>query len=175
MNQTIIDAILLAGVPLSIISFILFAWGYKTNKIPPEKTANDDYEYDPDELTEDRTEQPKTGNFIFDNWFQFGGGYYGIMSLITFLHLELNELLELSTKLFDATNVESFIQLLMQSVMQLFLESMLNFVNAFLWWNHWANNLPVPAGQGFTWLICSYIGYVIGQKAATTLFASHRE
>lgn len=174
MNQDIVDAVLLAGIPLLIISFMLFAWGYKTNKIAPEEETPDQVESDPDDLTKKITEEPKTGNFIFDKWFQFGGGYYGVMCMITFLHLELGELIELGTQLYNATGLGSLIQLLIQSAIQLFLESILNLINAFLWWNHWANILPIPAGRGFTWLICSYVGYSVGQFLAVKLFTSRQ-
>ena len=175
MNQTIIDAILMAGLPLCIISFILFAWGYKSRHIKDDLINIDELESDPDALLKDLTEQPSKGSFIFDQWFQFGGGYYGTMCLITFLHLEFNELVELSAQLYDASSVQSLIQLLMLAFIQLFQESILNFVHAFLWWNHWANVLPVPASQGFIWLVSSYVGYIVGQWLAGQWFANQKE
>ncbi len=175
MTHQFIYPILLAGLPLLVISFVLFAWGYKTNRVKPDADIVDDPEAISDdidaEIKRDITRQEKSGSFIFDKWFEFGGGFYGIMCLVTFIHVEALDVIELSSALFAVENSGSLIELIIKSIMQLIMQSFMNFFTAFFWWNHWANILPIPAGAGFTWLICSYVGYVVGQWSAFAIFA----
>ena len=88
------------------------------------------------------------------------------MALITFIYLELLELIDMAQKLFPLSGVENLINQLMLFALQFITESMLNFINAFIWWHQWGDRLPISNGSDFYWILASYFRYLIGQQLA---------
>jgi hypothetical protein len=166
MPPDLLNAILIVGLPVMAITFVLFAWAYYTGKVIPADDVLEDTEQQIDEMMDDLPEHKKSGNFIMDKWFEFGGGYFGLMMLITFLHLEFMEILDLGSQLAGIDSVSSLVNSLIQISIQLMIESFMNFINAFMWWNHWSRELPIAEGSGVLWLGVSYVGYVFGEWLA---------
>jgi len=185
MPPDLFDAILMAGLPVAAITFALFAWAYRTGKVIPRDEWLDSTDQDLDNMGEelsdeifgslgsssapgasDLTGTKSSNGYIMDKWVEFGGGYYGLMTTLTFFHLELQELLGLGEIFEKLGDVEAFIHALLQFGLQLFLDAIMNMVNAFMWWNHWATELPIPDGSGFLWLGVSYGGYLAGEWLA---------
>lgn len=174
MPSDVFNAILYAGLPILAITFLLFSLAYYTGFIIPnddflEETQAEldeiDRELRDDLIDEKDEDKNRPGHYVMHKWFEFGGGYYGLMVLITFFHLEFMEVLELGSTLLNVDGVESFIEAILQFIIQLAVESIMNVVHAFTWWIHWSQQLPI-SGSGFLWIGVSYLGYLAGEWLA---------
>jgi len=163
----VITAIIMSGFPIFLITFGLFAWAYKTGAISPEIDAVDKFNADLadlEEMSSGKEKNKKNGNMVMDKWVEFGGGYYGIMALVTFFHVELYDVKDMVTDLANVTNQGSLISTLISFFISFAVESFSNFLVAFTWWNYWGSTLPIE--NGMIWLIVTYAAYLIGEWLA---------
>lgn len=98
---------------------------------------------------------------VLEKWFSFGGGFYGLVALYTWLVVEWNEvwdfLVDLPGIVFSF-DVGSLISL----VINFFIESLMNFITAIAWPMYWLG----VAGNPWVWIVVAYGGYWLGIKAA---------
>jgi len=174
MSKELIDAILFAGIPIFLVTLLLSYWASSqglddTDEQPDTKKALNtaDEESEPETTkTENSVPTNKTGNVLHEKWVQFGGGYYGVMALCTYLHIEL---LEISQALADFESVQDFIQSVnVAFFVNLFISAIMNMVAAFMWWSHWPKILPIV--QPVIWLICTYAAYVAASSIVRSYF-----
>ena len=98
---------------------------------------------------------------VLDKWFSFGGGFYGIVALYTWILAEWNEVWNFMSALPGIVlsfNVGALISL----VINLFIESLMNFITAISWPVYWLQE----AGNPWIWIGVAYGGYWLGIKAA---------
>ena len=165
MNPTT-AAVLYAGIPTAVVSFLMMLWAIRKNYL----LVDDDLDVlkkskEEDDLSEDdnsSNDQESKYNPVHQKWLYFGGGYYGLMALVTYIYLEVLEVIEF------IGNYESFNQLMDQitvkAIFGLVIESFLNIIPAFTWFIYWPKELDMT--NGWYWLVASYIGYHIGSFAA---------
>jgi hypothetical protein len=171
----LLTALLYAGLPVAFISFGMIYWAQKKG-YPIVKESDDVSEDLTEELTEELTEdldditndpnitksgkQSKNKHIVFDKWTTFGGGYYGIMALVTYAHVELLELWQ-AFSAFES--IQHFInQLSLGFFIGLIIEAIKNLVTAFIWFTYWDEFLPI--NSPWLWLGASYAGYYAGEK-----------
>ena len=171
----LLTALLYAGLPVAFISFGMIYWAQKKG-YPIVKESDDISEDLTEELTEELTEdldditndpntkksckQLKNKHIVFDKWTTFGGGYYGIMALVTYAHVELLELWQ-AFSAFES--IQHFInQLSFGFFIGLIIEAIKNLVTAFIWFTYWDEFLPI--NSPWLWLGASYAGYYAGEK-----------
>jgi hypothetical protein len=100
----------------------------------------------------------KGGDLMFNKLLFFGGGFYGTMALFTYLIIEVVEILTFLGKIIDLTNWHFTFNI--QFLVDLFVNSIMNIVAAFIWFK----TLPeyVDVNNGFVWIAAIYIGYLCG-------------
>ena len=161
----ILTAIVLAGLPVMGISFAIYAWAYYSGTLKRYDNLMEEVGQEIKDTFKE-PEEPKKENYVLDKWVEFGGGYYGLMALITFVYLELLDILDLASDLTGIPNVGSFIQVMIEFLIQLIIESFTNLINALMWWSKWGDTLPIGEGAGLYWLGISYLGYLAGEWLA---------
>ncbi len=98
---------------------------------------------------------------VLEKWFSFGGGFYGLVALYTWLVVEWNEVWDFLGDLPGI--VFSFdIGALISLVISFFIESLMNFITAIAWPVYWLG----VAGNPWVWIAVAYGGYWLGIKAA---------
>ena len=94
-------------------------------------------------------------------WFRFGGGFYGLVALYTWLLIEwedvANFLQQLGGILFNLSPGA-----LIGLLIELFVESLMNFVLALAWPAYWLAH----SRDAWIMLFVAYAGYWLGIKAA---------
>ena len=108
---------------------------------------------------------PRKFDPLHNKWMAFGGGFYGVVALFTYLVIETIEVRDFLVKL---PNV--FEHGLINLLLTLFIESLKNFITAIIWPAYWLRRL---AGEPWLWLIGAYAGYWLGTHAAFR-FSSRR-
>ncbi len=155
----IIKAIFLAGLPTAVVAFVMVFYAIKRGYIDIDESV---------ESLKKRKKQAKKDDTEFEvnpvhqKWLYFGGGYYGLMALATYAHVELIEIVDFFG---NYTSFSHFIdQLTFNALIHLIVESFMNIIPAFTWFLYWPKIIVMDTG--WYWLLASYGGYQTGGSAA---------
>ncbi|NQY65671.1 MAG: hypothetical protein HRT38_18620 [Alteromonadaceae bacterium] len=100
--------------------------------------------------------------FLHYKWITFGGGYYGLVSLLTFIYIELEQCILF---VLNATGLQSYLDLFsISAIISMLVESFFNMIKAALWFGYWPDIFVML--NGFVWLVTTYCAYRIGAKLA---------
>jgi hypothetical protein len=99
---------------------------------------------------------------VQEKWMKFGGGFYGVVAFYTYILIEWNEIVDF------IMGFGGFLAMLgrvsVGAVVELIINSIMNFVAAIAWPFYWISNSP---GEFFwIWFIVAYAGYWVGIKVA---------
>jgi hypothetical protein len=154
-----IKAIFIAGIPVGLIGFGLILWSIKNKYIGADENpkALQQRKKDSDNKDTDFKLNP-----VHQKWLFFGGGYYGTLAFITYLHIEAIEIIEFFSEYTSFSNLID--QISFGALVQLVVESFLNIIPAFIWFTYWPDIFTI--NNGWYWLIASYIGFETGSFLA---------
>jgi hypothetical protein len=107
-----------------------------------------------------------TGSLVHDKWFKFGGGFYGLMALITYIFVEIGEIFDFFKNFTSIIDFFNTISIAM--IIQLIIESIKNFITAFTWFLYWGD--IIDSVRNWLWLIGAYLGYMAGVPVAQYWF-----
>lgn len=147
------------ALPVTLLSWCLFDRLYAAGRL--ERGL--DRKAFRSQLKRIRVESKKDrSDFLNTRWMRFGGGFYGVAALWTFICMELTELAAF------LQTFESFAILFEDGiwavVVRFLVNQLVNFVLAFVWFTWW----PGVAGTAsiFLWLVVAYAGYLTGLSLA---------
>ena len=160
MIRELIIAILKAGIPVAIASYALVWWGLKKDHLGTVLSLKD-LEKEVKRQKKDK-ESKANGDMVHNKWLAFGGGFYGLVGLLTYIVVELGEIRDFFMRF------ESFSALLsalsFDLIISLFIDAIMNFVVAIAWPVYWMGDI---AGEYiWIWLGVAYGGYLVGAKYA---------
>jgi len=153
MIEQFLIALLKAGLPLFLISLLILFWINKRSKKSFEEILSQSENKDVSE--EDLQNNDKKEDFLHGKWVQFGGGFYGMVGLLTYLIVEWNELVSLVS---DFSKIEfTFGNLISEIIVKFLIESILNLITALTWPIYWMGKISGTS----IWLslIAAYLGY----------------
>jgi hypothetical protein len=153
-----LEAIFKLGVPMLVLSGLVYAWLYREGKIEIQdnkKTRDASLKI----LKKNRkSEKKEHQNFFLDKWLWMGGGFYGLAALWTLMVVEVLDFVRL------IINFSDFIALLNQGpgavISSIITNQIANLLSAFLWFGYWADGLSL------VWIAIAYIGYLLGIQVA---------
>lgn len=154
----ILEAVFKLGVPIVVLSWLLFSWLYREGKLEIKA----DRKATAGSLKEMKKASKQKGvggqNYIYDKWMWFGSGFYGLAALWTFLVMELADIFNL---FFNFPGFASLLEGgLVNVIIRVLLYQLQNILSAFLWFNYWSEGSP------FIWLVVAYFGYLGGIELA---------
>lgn len=168
------NAAAIAFAPIGVLTFLITYFSYKGGVITPEDDQQDEWDitssksddFDLDESIDKALDEKKpSNNALHAKWLSFGGGYYGLMALLTFAVIEAKQIFHFVMNfpgwqaLRDMLNVQDMVDLLVDQIM--------NMVDAFVWFIYWQNQIDMQ--NGWVYLGLSYLGYYLGNRAARLL------
>jgi hypothetical protein len=173
-----IRAALLAALPVACFTFLTIQWLIVSGRLPKfsdakdlqaqyKKMRNDTKEAKKKakqiQRAERQEKQPffhkrKGSDLLHGKLIFFGGGFYGTMALLTYLIIEVDEILQFFGKIIDVAHWNFTFDI--QFLVDLFINSIMNIVAAFIWFQ----TLPkyVDVNNGFIWIAAAYLGYLGG-------------
>jgi hypothetical protein len=159
--HNILATIFTAGLPLFLLSFALVSLALHRDWLAGETVQEIQDSIDAlGKAQKDKNERRKMDPAL-GKWFSFGGGFYGLVALYTWLQIEwedvANFLQGLGGVLFDMDPGAVF-----GLVIELFVESIMNFVTAIGWPAYWL----AESRSAWIMLFAAYAGYWLGIKAA---------
>lgn len=171
----IVKAIFVAFLPISVLTYVITYFSYSGGHIRIENDKRNKLErfsskdaLDEDFLSDDdygdllTNDKKSTNNLLHKKWVNFGGGFYGLMALITFTVIEVRQVFNFLINfpgmdyLVDMLSINGFTSLVLDFVQ--------NMIDAFLWFNYWPDYIDI--GNGWIWLGLTYSGYYFGRQFA---------
>ena len=164
MIVEILKALFLAGIPVALISYYFVS---KTTSKMPLKASKSK------EMTQElkavqlhsKPEENKLTSMLHQKWLKFGGGFYGLLAFITYLHIELYQVIEFLQNFNGFADFIENIGFVM--ILNFFIEAIMNLVTAFVWPIYWTKFLPI--GSLWVWIFVSFVCY-----STATKFALHQ-
>ncbi|TNE66494.1 MAG: hypothetical protein EP335_03445 [Alphaproteobacteria bacterium] len=154
-------ALFLIGIPLGLLSYFLVRWSLAAEAHKPGSDDKSMKEW-LKALKKRPKKERKSTNMVHDKWMRFGGGFYGCMSVFTYLYIEVKEVLQFIAGLANLADWLS--KLGFDLLVQFFINSLMNFLKAILWFTYWPDE--VGADNPFVWLLAAFVGYYVGSKLA---------
>ena len=162
MIEQALIALLKAGLPVFLITLVTLYWINKRSDKQFHEIIDKEKQSEKAELD---AEENENSDFLHKKWVQFGGGFYGMVGLWTYLVVEWKELTSIISE-FKPLDL-SLGNLISEIIIKFFIESILNLVTALTWPIYWIGKM-----QGTSiWLafIAAYLGY----WGAETLLKNH--
>jgi hypothetical protein len=170
MDIEIFRALAFSGVPIFLCSYLLFSRAMITGRLS-NYSSNKDRDSAIKAMSKSYKEEKKQNSKrrkgehrIIDKWLFFGGGFYGLMALVTFVYIEIGQIISFFIKLFSLSWSDFWSRISIDMLIALFIDAIMNLVDAFVWFAYWNDNINMQ--NGWYWLVATYLGYVAGTKAA---------
>lgn len=148
------------------LSFVLFYWVMRREDIDETEDLKG-LEKQLKKLSKEPTENGKKLNPIHSKWMSLGGGFYGVMGMLTYIRVEWLEIKDFIHR-FDGFRglIDNLSPAL---IIDFFMESLKNFITAISWPAYWLNRVNDP----WVWVVAAYVGYLMGQYLAK-LYVAHQ-
>jgi hypothetical protein len=160
-----IKAIVLAGIPIAAFSYYLIILTRKKVQLQSTNATQLKKELKQVELVSSEKESFIQG-VLQKKFMKFGGGFYGVLTFITYLHIEGYQLIQfISSFTADGPGFNGGIFSL---ILGFFLDMIMNFITALMWPIYWFKFLPIESF--WVWLLVS-----ISAHAWATRFALSRK
>jgi hypothetical protein len=173
-------ALFSAGIPVAVTSYLLAWWALKNGYFGRVDSVKG-LEKEVKRLTSKKSEKEKKRlknaeagyveparhkmNPIHNKWLSFGGGFYGVVALMTYAVIELGEVRDF------VANLGGFFQMLSSLsfalIINFLIDSFMNFIWAIAWPGYWLSE--VSSNDIWIWFLVAYAGYWAG-----TRYALHR-
>ncbi len=110
-------------------------------------------------------------NVLMSKWMSFGGGFYGVVAVLTYLVVEFREVVDFFTS--QGSLLETVTSLGISDLVNLFVNSIMNFVVAISWPAYWLNK--IEGHSVWVWFLVVYSGYLAGQFCAKNAINPYQE
>jgi hypothetical protein len=154
-------AIFKLALPVAILTFVMVSWALKKGHVKENLTVKA-MQKEMKARSKDKSKDKPKHDLFHRQWVKFGGGFYGIVALYTYILVEWQEL-----RGFIASfgGLLAFIdQLSINTVIQIFVEGLKNFITAISWPVYWIEEFD--SNHIWIWGGLAYGGYWLGAKAA---------
>jgi len=161
MLWDIIKAILIAGAPIAVISYYLVIFTSKKVTLKSKNASQLKKELKNINLDENK-QGHVIHNMLHKKHLKFGGGFYGVLALITYIHVELYQVIGFVN---NFSSVQNFIQSIGFSMLiNFFIEAIMNFITALMWPVYWYKFLPI--GSFWVWVIVAILAHAMATRYA---------
>ena len=173
-------ALVLAGLPVALASFFLFSWHLRRRQ-GEALTSLREVERELKREQKARSKQAKGRkggmaalaegahftregqvDLVRNKWMKFGGGFYGVVALLTYAVVELGELWDFLRSFESVWALVS--QFGLNMLIGLLVEALRNFILAIAWPAYWLSN--IHTGHAWLWFLVAYAGYWAGARLA---------
>ncbi len=162
--MTIMDvlvAVFTAGLPLFLLSFALVSIALHRGWLVGESVKALQGGIEALGKSQKNKDSRRTFDPAVGQWFKFGGGFYGLVALYTLLLIELKDIASFLSGI-GSLLLDFDPGALIGLVINLVIESFMNFVAAITWPVYWLSS----SGNPLVLLLFAYAGYWLGIKAA---------
>ena len=168
MFQEFFIALFKAGLPVGVAAYLLVWWAMRNGYLGEVETVKD-IKRETKRIAKDK-EAKKEGDPVHRKWLSMGGGFYGVVALLTLVHIELGEI---SDFIAGFEGVGPFLDSLsIGTLVNMFIETLMNSFTALAWPVYWLSD--IHSNYVWVWFIAAYGGYWFGSNLATRRFRERR-
>lgn len=166
-----LKAILFVGVPVCAFSFLMIYYAYLKNYLSTDVEFKHAFKKEHQQHSTLSKEHKKNLQFFHSKWVTFGGGFYGLIALLTFMVIELLQIVNYWLSVTSWQDVTALFTL--GAIIEMFVDSIINMVKAALWFTYWPDVFNTP--NFILLVIIAYLGYQYGAKLAKDYVLKQRE
>ena len=159
MISIFLIAVLKAGLPVGIAAYLLVWWALRNDHLGSAGTLGE-VEKELKSQTKDK-ERKKRADLVHRKWLSMGGGFYGVVAVLTLLWIELWEIIDFVTG-FDGFGTLAGL-FSVNTLVNLFIETLMNTLTALVWPVYWLSSVE---GAAWIWIVVAYVGYWAGSNLA---------
>jgi hypothetical protein len=155
MVVSFIKLLAILGIPVFLVTWYLFRRLYQRGEL----TSGADYTAIKSHLKDIKKQKSGRDNLLHKKWMKFGGGFYGVTAVTTWVWIELVDLWGLIVDFpgFAAIFGDGVIGFLVGMLVNQFQ----NFLQALLWFAYWGEG----GGSIFMIIAIAYCSYLLGVRA----------
>jgi nitrogen fixation-related uncharacterized protein len=161
-------ALLMVGVPIAAFTLAMFWWALERGHFKESKDTKAlslELKLMSKKGKKNKSKKADDLHPVLKKWGQFGGGFYGIVGLFTYIVIEVREVIDM---IIGFGGVIDFLkQLDFGLIIDIFVAAIMNFVAAIIWPLYWLKRIDTE--QTWIWFVVAYAGYYAGMKAAQIL------
>ena len=156
---TTVEAALKLGLPLLALSWLLFNWLFTEGELERDTGHKAMHARLKKMKSSFRKKTGGNTRYLYDKWGWFGGGFYGLAGLWTFLVIEVNDF---TGYLMSGRLLEPFAAGWINFFINFLIQQLANSIQALVWFSYWPG-----AGQSILlWVVVAYLCYWAGIEAA---------
>jgi hypothetical protein len=158
--------LVLAFIVMSTISFLVFYFMLKQSNTESLAMLEKKDKAGLKKLKKDLKQDKLTmQNILMSKWVAFGGGFYGLMAVLTYVVVEFNEIVDFLTS--ESGVLATLAAMGVSDLVGFFINSIMNFVTAITWPVYWMK--IVEGYSPWVWFLVVYLAYVFGQYIAKNI------
>jgi hypothetical protein len=100
--------------------------------------------------------------FLHSKWITFGGGFYGLIASLTFIIIELLQVLNFWLNITGWQDIIALFKL--DTIIAMVIDFIINMIKAALWFTYWPSKLDTD--NFLAWILVAYICYRFAGKYA---------
>ncbi len=163
MLYELVEALIEAGLPVALLSFALMYWSLHRGHLQ-ETGDMKALRKELKQLSKNKEERKKAGDPIHNKWMKFGGGFYGVVGMLTLLVIEWADIKQFGLSSFQGMIDNFGIGMLIELFIDLMIESFKNFIAAIAWPIYWMG--AIESDRIWLWFLAAYAGYSGGTHLA---------
>jgi hypothetical protein len=157
-------ALIQAGLPVGLVAYGLVWWALRNDYLGEARTTRE-IEQESRLRAKDKKAR-KQVDPVHRKWLSLGGGFYGVVAVLTLLHIELGEVRDFIAG-FDG--VGPFLdRLSVGMLVGLIIETIRNTIAALTWPVYWLGE--ISSSRLWVWIIAAYAGYWAGSSLASNYY-----
>jgi hypothetical protein len=170
MLLELMKVVFFSALPISLIAYLVISRAILSNRLgdfsdnKSLKSAMKEMSQKHKEEKKAKTDNKGTSHLLVNKWLNFGGGFYGLMALITYAVIEIKEIFGFFINLFDLNWSQVWRSVSIRMLVDLFVAAIMNLVDAFVWFKYWDRQIDMK--NGWLWLIAAYLGFLLGARIA---------
>lgn len=166
----LLKVVFFSALPVSLIAYLVVSRAILSNRLghfsdnKSLKSAMKEMSQKHKEDKKAKTDLKGSSHLLVNKWLNFGGGFYGLMALITYAVIEIKEIIGFFINLFDLNWSQVWSSVSIKMLVDLFVAAIMNLVDAIVWFKYWDREIDMK--NGWLWLIAAYLGYLLGARLA---------
>jgi hypothetical protein len=168
----ILQAVIFVGIPVGVFSFLMIYFSYQKGYLSTDIELKDAFKKKNNNAQSSLSRKHKKDLlFLHSKWVTFGGGFYGLIALLTFIVIELTQVVNFLfsiTGWHDITALFSF-----DTLIAMIIDSIKNMIQAAIWFSYWPGKFNTE--NFIVWILIAYISYRFAAKYAMRYTIYQRE
>ena len=158
----IVKALLFAGIPIGVFSFLMVYYAYFKNYLSTDVEFKHAFKKKGQAQSTLSKKHKKDLLFLHSKWVTFGGGFYGLVALLTFMVIELLQIVNFLMSVNSLQDITALFSI--SALISMFVDSLVNMLKAAIWFTYWPD--MIDAKNLVVWLLIAYLGYRLGVRLA---------